>query len=178
MQTMGQHVIAHEHSDNAASAMYESCKGDPGLLRKFYLLAKGLLCVKFSESDAFNSINLFAGFDEEHEHKWVSRSAKAFIQRYEQFLCYPQFIYELEESGIGGFLAGDLLYVATKCVKPNSLAYQVTVFGRSTGPLADTQHNTPQDILLNDARGAGIPVSAKFLTKEQLVFIEHDFMPI
>lgn len=83
----------------------------------------------------------------------------------------------MECYGIAGFDAGDLLYVATKCVKPNSLTYQVTVFGRDIGPLGDTQHQSASDILLDDARGTGIPVSAKFMTMKQLLEIESDFIP-
>jgi hypothetical protein len=177
IKTMGQYVLENHCSDDAAAAMYASCSGEPSLLRRFYLMARGLLLVKFTESDVYSSINLFAGFDENHEHLWVRRSAKTFLQRYEQFLCHPQFKSELEDRGIAGFNTGDLLYVASKCVKPNSLLYQVTVFGKGIGPIGDTQHNSVGDILLNDARGAGIPISAKFLTKEQLMQIECDFMP-
>jgi hypothetical protein len=178
IKAMGQYVLEHNCSDDAAAAMYESCNGDPGILRRFYLMARALLLVKFTESEAYNSVNLFAGFDENHEHLWVRRSAKAFQQRYEQYLCHPQFKSELESRGIAGFDAGDLLYVASKCVKLNSLLYQVTVFGRGIGPLGDTQHNSVSDILLNDARGAGIPISAKFLTKEDLIKVECRFMPV
>jgi hypothetical protein len=177
MQTMGQYVLNNDCCDDAATAMYQSCNGDVGLLRRFYLIARGLLSTKFPDSESYSSINMFAGFDEYHDHKWVRRSSKSFTQRYQQFLCHPQFISELEAYGLAGFDAGDLIYVAHKCVKPNSLTYQVTVFGRDIGPIGDTQHQTASDILKNDARGAGIPLSAKFLTKKQLLEIECDFMP-
>lgn len=177
MSTMTQYVLAHKSADNAAAAMYESCNSDPSLLRRFYLLAKGLLISKFSESEAYSAINIFAGFDVEHEHKWVRRSANAFIKRYQHYLNHPTFINDLESVGIAGFKAGDLLYVASVCVKPNSLRYQVTVFGKGVGPLGDTQHNQPKEILLNDCRGAGIPISAQYLSKKDLILIEQEFMP-
>lgn len=170
-------VFENNVCDEAASQMYDFCNNDPKLLRRFYLSAFRLLTTKFGDSEVYNAIHLFAGFDIDHEHHWVQRSAKAFVQRYERFLCRPRFIEELQKYGIAGFDAGDLLYVATRCVKPDSLTYQVTVFAKGMGPLGDTQHQCARNILLNDARGAGIPSSAKFLTKEQLMGIERHFMP-
>ena len=164
-------------ADAAAIKMYSLVFESTRYLRLFYVCAANILTERFGEKETISAVSQFAHFDIDHENKLLANCVKRIITKFEQGLSYDVFIDNINNGQIAGYTTGDLLYVAHKCVKPNSKKFQVTVLGRGLGPLSDTQHDTAEGILKNDITGAGIPFSAVFLNQADLLKHEAQFMP-
>jgi hypothetical protein len=166
-----------DDADSAALTMYSMSEADPSDRRLMYLVSVSLLVEKFGKIKAMSALHDFATFDYNDANKFVRRAARSFEYRYLMWTNHPKFIKELNENGIAGFETGELLYVAHKCVKPNSKTWQCTSFGKGIGPLGDSQFDSPEQIISPCVTGMGIPPHATFLTLERLMKVESRYMP-
>lgn len=171
-------IASNENTaDDAVTKMYIATENNPSMRRMMYLTAPRLLESRFAKKKVLSALNCYAQFDVYSDVKFIRRSAQALIYRYKMSLDHPKFMSEMKSVGMAGFTTGDLLYVAHKCTKKNSLEWQCTVFGRNIGPLSDSQHRTIEEIIAQTGMGAGIPVCSEFLSYKQLMEIESQFLP-
>lgn len=168
-------VIHSDSAEDAMCRMYEHCDNIPHKVWLLYVKAKGILINKFPEKDSMYAINIFASHDQYSDISAIRNSAKRFLHRYDRWRNIPNFLKEMEDTGVAGFRSGGLLYVVHPCVKPDSRKLQCTVFGESIGPISDTQHNSVQDFVESGLSHVGIPPYAEFLTFDELTKVEKQF---
>ena len=162
-----------ESLEKWVDSVYVAVHEDFTLLRRLYRFARSI----FSGVDTFavyEALSVYAHFDSDHQDARVATAAKALINQLEKMRGFPDFIAAVKRGELAGFIAGDLLYVATPSVKPDTPRYQLTTFARGRGPISDALRNTPEDFV---TANFALPNSARFLDQERLLAIEHEFYP-